>query len=68
MTYIERIYDAATGETTEREYTKDEIAEMKANEAKAAELTQQQATKAAEKVALLKRLGITDDEAKLLLS
>lgn len=31
-------------------------------------LAQQAATKAAEKTALLARLGITDDEAKLLLS
>jgi hypothetical protein len=31
-------------------------------------LAEQQATKAAEKAALLARLGLTDDEAKLLLS
>lgn len=31
-------------------------------------VAQQEATKAAEKTALLARLGITDDEAKLLLS
>jgi hypothetical protein len=68
MTYIERIYDASTGEITEREYTSDEIAEMKSNEAKAAEFTKELEVKAAQKSALLAKLGITEDEAKLLLS
>jgi hypothetical protein len=68
MTYIERIYDASTGEITEREYTSDEIAEMKSNEAKAAELTKELEVKAAQKSALLAKLGITENEAKLLLS
>ena len=68
MTYIERIVDATTGEETLRDYTAKEIAEVEKaiadNEARA----KAQATKAAEKAALLAKLGITDDEAKLLLS
>lgn len=67
MKYIERIYNASTGETSERDYTEVEVAEMKANELKAAELTKQQELKAAEKAALLARLGITAEEANLLL-
>ena len=60
-----------TGEVTKRELTADELAQREADAAKAesdrvaqeAEATQ----KAAEKVALLAKLGITEDEAKLLL-
>ena len=61
-------HNVETGEIIKREMT---VAEIKENEKlieiaiaeKAAE-----ATKAAEKAALLAKLGITDDEAKLLLS
>ena len=68
MTYTEKIIDVNTGEETLRPYTAKEIAEVEKaildNEAKA----QAQATKATEKAALLAKLGITDEEAKLLLS
>lgn len=66
--YIEKIYDVTTGETTEREYTADEIAEVEANIAKESAKAEAEAIKAAEKAALLAKLGITADEAKLLLS
>lgn len=66
--YIEKIYDVTTGETTEREYTPDEIAEVQANMAQQLAKTQADAIKATEKAALLERLGITSDEAALLLS
>jgi hypothetical protein len=68
MTHIERIVDANTGETIERAYTKAQLDEVKANQLKEAEINAELATKAADKVALLAKLGITDDEAKLLLS
>ena len=68
MTYIEKIYDVTTGETTQREYTADEIAEVEANIAKESAKAEAEAIKAAEKAALLAKLGITADEAKLLLS
>ncbi len=68
MTYFEKIVDSQTGEEILRPYTDAEIAEVEKaiadNQAKA----KAEAAKAAEKAALLAKLGITDDEAKLLLS
>jgi len=70
MKIIERVFNAETGETTdiERDMTtkelKDHNALLSAKELKAAEETE----KAAAKDALLTKLGITEDEAKLLLS
>jgi hypothetical protein len=68
MTYIERIHDALTNEIVERPYTKAEIEEAKANEAKAK--AESEAIIAAEnaKIALFEKMGLTLDEAKLLLS
>jgi len=65
------IYDVATGEITLRDLTKDEIAalEAKANAKAAKELkakVEAEATAKA-KAALLEKLGITADEAALLL-
>ena len=65
------IHDAATGETVEREMTDDEYAQYEADQAawaaqKAAEAAAV-AEKAAARQALLDRLGITEDEARLLL-
>jgi hypothetical protein len=68
MTYIERIIDTVTGETIDRAYTKAQLDEVKANELKEAEINAEFAAKATEKAALLERLGITADEATLLLS
>lgn len=68
MEYIERIYDVITGEITERPFTDKEIAEVEANIAKAEAELQDAQTKAAAKAALLAKLGITEDEARLLLS
>ena len=65
------ITDALTGETIEREMTDAEQAERNAFLAKikAEDLAkaQEDATKSAEKSALLEKLGITADEAALLL-
>jgi hypothetical protein len=69
---MKRIVNCETGEVIEREETAEEIAEYKIKEK--AELTRIAAekaeaeAKAVEKAALLERLGITADEAKLLLS
>jgi len=60
--------NATTGETTEREMT---AAEIKARDAIAAEMAQaitDNAVKVEQKAALLERLGISEDEAKLLLA
>jgi len=62
-----RIHDLSTGQEIEREMNEEELAFYEGNIAaaevkKAEELANQEA-----KTALLKRLGITEDEAKLLL-
>lgn len=65
---IEIILDAKTGEITEKDYTAEQIEEtVKAQqdaELKRTIVLERQKTKNA----LLERLGITEDEAKLLLS
>jgi hypothetical protein len=68
MEYFETNLNLETGETTIRPYTEDEIAEMKKGEAAAAERTKVAETKEAAKAALLEKLGITAEEAVLLLS
>ena len=68
MTYIERIFNAETGETTERVFTKEEIEKVEATKKIKAGLLVEQEKAEADKAALLAKLGITADEAKLLLS
>ena len=63
-----RIHNIETGEIIEREMNTDELAERQTRQAANAKLETTEATKAAEKAALLSKLGITEDEAKLLLS
>jgi hypothetical protein len=60
-------HNIETGEAVEREMTATELAQWQKDK-EAAELEAQHiAAKAAEKAALLEKLGITEDEAKLLL-
>lgn len=69
MTYIERIINLETGETTERPYTAEEIADVEARQTKAQDEVQAEATKAAAKVAAtakLAALGLTEDDLKAL--
>jgi len=70
--YKEVIFNVETGETIERPFTKEEIesvkAEIAAAETKAALEMAQMAKNEAAKNALLEKLGITKDEAALLLS
>ena len=61
---IKRIYDCATGETIDREMNDDEFAQYESDQA--VEIVRK--TEVEAKAALLDRLGITADEAKLLLS
>jgi hypothetical protein len=63
-----KIHDLATGEEIEREMNVEELAQWEANQAIENAELDAQAQKAAEKTALLAKLGITADEAKLLLS
>jgi hypothetical protein len=60
-------HNISTGEITEREMTADELAQRLADEAKADAEKKDAADKAANKAALLEKLGITEDEARLLL-
>jgi hypothetical protein len=60
-------HNVETGEAAERDMTAAELAQWQKDK-EAAELEAQYiATKTAEKAALLAKLGITEDEAKLLL-
>jgi len=66
------IVDCSTGETTIVPLTAEEIAQAEADKAQAEADRQaaeaEAAQKAASRAALLERLGITEEEAKLLLS
>lgn len=70
MKIIEKDYNVQTGEEkiTERDATTDEIAFIEKAQAEAAQFAAKQAEAAAAKAALLEKLGITEEEAKLLLS
>jgi hypothetical protein len=70
MKIIERTFNATTGETidTERDMTKAELDQAAKEAAQALARSTAQAEKATAKAALLTKLGITEDEAKLLLS
>lgn len=65
---IVRIHDLATNEVIDREMNDQEFAAYEADQAAAAAQAAELAAKAAEKEALLARLGITEEQAKLLLS
>ena len=60
-------YDIKTGKTTERNLTTGEIAELEATQLKVIEKQIEAQAKAIKKAALLAKLGITADEAALLL-
>jgi hypothetical protein len=62
------IHNVQTGEMIEREMNADELTQLAIDESAAQAAAQAAATIATEKAALLARLGITDVEAKLLLS
>jgi len=62
------IHDAATGEIIEREMNDAELAQLEKDQNEAIERKKQDEAKAAQKAALLERLGLTANEAKLLLS
>ena len=62
-----RIHNLETGETVDREMTDSEFADYQASEAIEAQRQAEAETKATQRQALLERLGITEDEARLLL-
>lgn len=62
------IHNVETGEIIEREMNADELAQWQSDQAKAEAEKQAKAQAAAARTALLEKLGITEEEAKLLLS
>ena len=63
-----KIHNVKTGEVVEREMTAQELVQWELDQAQAKSEREAKAAKAAEKVALLEKLGITEEEAKLLLA
>lgn len=61
-------HNVKTGKIVEREMNAEELEQLEADKAKALATHNQEAIKAAQKAALLAKLGLTDDEAKLLLA
>ena len=62
------IADCTTGEVYERDFTNEELKQYEKNQIKWEAEKAEAEAKAQAKVDLLERLGITEDEAKLLLS
>jgi len=62
------IHNIETGEIIEREFNAAELVQWEIDKAKTEAAAIGEATKATEKAALLAKLGITSDEAALLLS
>jgi hypothetical protein len=63
-----KIVNCETGEIVEREMNAEELAQMAKDAEAFAQHKAQAEAKATQKAALLDRLGITEDEAKLLLA
>jgi len=63
-----RIHDLATDTITDREMNDEEFAAYEAQQAANAAAEEAAAEKASARAALLTKLGITEEEAKLLLS
>jgi hypothetical protein len=62
-----RIHNTETNEIIDREMTDEEFASYQNYQANVAQYDQIQTQKAADKAALLAQLGITEEQAKLLL-
>jgi hypothetical protein len=67
MSNLIKIHNAETGEVIEREMTEEELNQREIDLAKADALKKVEAEKAKQRAALLEKLGITEEEAKLLL-
>jgi hypothetical protein len=62
-----RIHNAETDEIIDREMTDDEFAQYQADKQKTTQAKAEAEAKAAQRQAILDRLGLTADEAKLIL-
>ena len=67
MTQVKEV-NTQTGEINLRDFTENELEALEAHKIKEAAKLKIEKEKAAAKAALLERLGITEEEAKLLLS
>lgn len=65
--YKEKIIDLTTGLETFRDYTEKEIADVETAQAKVAQLKIKEEERIAARNAILEKLGLTEEEAKLLL-
>ena len=63
-----RIHNLETGEITDRDLTNEEIADNAERDEKLNQIITKEETKLAARRVLLEKLGITEEEAKLLLS
>ena len=63
-----RIHNAETNKIIDREMTADELDQWELDKAQETQRQAEAEAKATKKAALLNRLGITEDEAKLLLA
>lgn len=63
-----KIYDIETDQEIEREMTSDELKQYEKDILDAKNQSKNELAKATQKASLLEKLGITEDEAKLLLS
>lgn len=64
---MKKIINCETGEIVERELTDEELAQQAIDEAEVKKVEAAAKAQAEAKAALLERLGITEEEAKLLL-
>lgn len=62
------IFNVETNEISYRDFTPEELAQAEIDEIASNEAKEKEAAKLAEKNAILEKLGLTEDEAKLLLS
>jgi hypothetical protein len=62
-----KIHNVETGEIVEREMNANELAQWETDQAKTLASREAEAAKASDKAALLEKLGITEDEARLLI-
>jgi hypothetical protein len=66
--YKEKIVDIQTGEITERDFTKQEIEKVEAAKIEAAKRLEEAQNKQLARKAIFEKLGLTEEEAQLLLS
>jgi hypothetical protein len=62
-----KIHNVETGEVIERDFNEAELAQLAIDQETAQVTKEAEAQKATDKAALLEKLGITEDEARLLL-